>query len=260
MDLSNLDATALIAILLAVFAILGFLKTAVKLFFLVIALGVGLLAGLWGYNNGFTLAHHFFDQVEPWMPTAVGGIAFAGAFSAVRAILSFFTGRAGEDSQGKTLGFGMPGGLLGMAFGGLLLYGVLSGVRYGGTLAELDHLQDYVSGKIQKSADSPVLARLKDWIDHSKIGQIHQKIDFFNDDEAAEIAKIAIVKQDEEIARALPVDDRIPMAFPVNDDMVESIRTGDFNSLLRKARELGIDVDAEKMLRRNIERELGLRD
>lgn len=261
MNLENLDATALLAIVLVVFAVLGFIKTAVSIFFTFIALAAGALAAIWGYNNGFTIASYVVDHVEPWMATVVAAIAFAGAYTLVKKFLNLLIGRGGEGSQARTLGFGLPGLLLGLGTGSTLLYGLLSGIRYGGTIAELGHLQDYVTGKIQQSADSPALARLKQWVDNSTVGRLHQHIDLFNDQREAQLAKIAVVKQDEEIARAIVVEEpEIKHALPVNDQEIDnSIRTGDFTALLRKARELGIGVETERLIRLNIEHELGLK-
>jgi len=262
MNFDNIGANEIITIVLVVFAILGFLKSMVKMFFTIIALGVGGVAGLWGYNNGFTIASKAVEQPEPWMSTAVAVIAFIGAFSLVRMILGFLTGRGREGSQTKTLGFGLPGSILGLLIGGGLSYGLLSGVRYGGTLSELDHLKDYVNGKIEKSEDSPLLAKVKKWIDNSQIGQWHQKIDLLNDPTEAQLAKIAIVKKGEnKIAKAIVVtDDEIPYALPVDESVEEIIDQGDFATLLKKAKELGVDVDVEKLLRVNIEKKLGLQE
>ncbi len=260
MSLENFDASALTTIVLAVFAVLGFLKKMVNIFFTVIALGVGGLAGIWGYNNGFSIASKAVETPEPWMSNVVAGIAFLGAFTIVRGILKFLTGQGAEGTQTRSLGFGLPGGILGILMGGGLSYGLLSGVRYGGTLSELDHLKDYVNGKIEKNADSPLLAKVKDWVDNSKIGQLHQKIDLFNSPEEAQLAKIAIVKEGQDpAAKAIIIlDEDIPFALPVDDNMEQVIETGDFATLLKKAKELGVDVDAEKLLRMNIEKALGI--
>jgi len=260
MNFDNLDATSVTSILLTVFAVLGFLKKMVNIFFTIIALGVGGLAGIWGYNNGFTIASKAVEAPEPWMSNAVAGIAFLGAFTIVRGLLKFLTGQSAEGSQQKSLGFGVPGTIIGLVIGGGLAYGLLSGVRYGGTLSELDHLKDYVNGKIEKNADSPLLAKVKKWVDESAIGKLHQKIDFLNDPAEAQLAKIAIVKEGgDKVAKAVIVlDEEIPMALPVDEDLEAVIETGDFATLLKKAKELGVDVEAEKLLRMNIEKALGL--
>lgn len=259
MDFGNFDANGATAITLVVFAVLGFIKRMVSLFFTVIALGVGGVAGIWGYNNGFTIASKAVEKPEPWMSIAVAIIAFLGAFTMIRGVLKSLTGRGSAGSQAKSLGFGLPGSILGLVMGGGLSFGLLSGVRYGGTLSELDHLRDYVNGTIEKNADSPLLARLKQWIDKSQIGQLHQKIDFLNDPEEAQLAKLAIVNGQETSTKAIVINEEdIPMALPVDQEIEDSIRTGDFATLLKKAKELGVDVDAEKLLRMNIEKALGL--
>jgi len=217
---------------------------------------------MWGYNNGFSIAKKVVETPAPWMSTAVAVIAFIGAFSFVRTILRFLSGHGKEGSQTRSLGFGLPGGVMGLCLGGGLLYALLSGVRYGGTLSELKHLQDYVSGQVEKSSDSPLLAKIKTWIDSSQIGQWHQKIDLLNDPAEAQLAKLAIVTQDKEtIAKAIVIsEEEIPYALPVDESTEEIIAQKDFAALLKKARELGVDVDAEKLLRMNIEKALGIQE
>ena len=47
MTFDSIGASGMILITLAVFAVLGFLKVLAKLFFNLIALGIGTVAGLW---------------------------------------------------------------------------------------------------------------------------------------------------------------------------------------------------------------------
>ncbi len=262
MNWDNIGANEIIAIVMVVFTILGFLKKMVNLFFTVISLGAGALAGIWGYNNGFSIAKNFTETPAPWMPKVVAAVAFIGAFVLIRKILKFITGQSREGTQTNSLGFGIPGSLMGLILGGGISYGLLSGVRYGGTLSELDHLKEYVNGKIESTEDMPMLAQVKNWIDQSKIGQWHQKIDFFNDPAETQLAKLAIIKQGTtDAAKAVIVHENdIPMALPVDEDTEKIINQGDFSALLKKAKELGVDMDVEKLLRMNIEKALGLQE
>jgi len=264
--MENLAPSTIVGIILALFAVLGFLKNFVKFFFNLIALAIGALAGLWGYNNGFSLAKNVVAKPEPWMPIVIGILAFIIGVCLVRMILGFLSGKSNEDSQVRSGGFGMPGGAFGLILGVGIAYFMLTGVRYAGTVAEMKRLQDHFAGTLKEASKEPVFARLKKWIDESEIGKWHQKIDFINDPARVNLAKLAVVNENkdqlgiatqgrpsEEILEALPVDDA---------DLRASIQEGDFAGVLRNQnlRQRARDhKDDDALLRLNIEKVLGLR-
>lgn len=264
--MESLAPNTIVGIILALFAVLGFLKNFVKFFFNLISLAIGALAGLWGYNNGFSLAKNVVAKPEPWMPVAIGILAFIIGVCLVRMILGFLSGKSNKDSQVRTGGFGMPGGTFGLVLGIGIAYFMLTGVRYAGTVAEMKRLQDHFAGTVTDPEKEPVFARLKKWIDESDIGKWHQKIDFINDPARVNLAKLAVVNENknqlgiatqgrpsEEILDALPVDD---------DDIRNSIKEGDFAAILKnqnlrqRARDHKND---EALFRLNVEKVLGLR-
>ncbi|MDA7882227.1 CvpA family protein, partial [Akkermansiaceae bacterium] len=236
MTFDSIGANGIILIILAVFAILGFIKSLVKFFFNLIALAIGAVAGLWGYNNGFTLAGKVIEKPEPWMSIAIGVIAFLGAFSIFRTVLKFLSGRGSEDGQVRSMGFGLPGGIFGLLFGGFIAYSLLTGVRYAGTVSELEQFKGYLAGKVEEGSKQPIFSKLKNWIDSSLLGQWHQKIDFLNDPEQAELAKLAIVKENQNNLTSLVP--QIPRAevldtLAVDQSVQDSIERGDYGALLR---------------------------
>lgn len=263
--MDHLEPNTIIGLVLALFAVLGFLKNFVKFFFNLISLGIGALAGIWGYNNGFSLASMVTAEPADWMPAAVGVVAFIGAVCFVRGILGFLSGKSGDGSQAKTGGFGLPGGVFGLLIGGGIAYFMLTGVRYAGTMSELARVKEYVSGKLEENADEPVFIKLKDWIDKSVIGQWHQKIDFLNDPAEANLAKLAILKKDANnigTVTANPDQEVILEALPVDPSLEESIARGDYSAVLRQARSFQskqAEEEKEKLSRMDIERLLGIR-
>ncbi|YCM46480.1 CvpA family protein [Verrucomicrobiaceae bacterium 227] len=264
--MDSLAPNTIIGIVLALFAVLGFLKNFVKFFFNLIALAIGALGGLWGYNNGFSLAKNVVAKPEPWMPIAVGVLIFIIGVCFVRMILNFLSGKSNENSQVRTGGFGMPGGTFGLIFGIGVAYFMLTGVRYAGTVAEMKRLKDHLAGTIQEADKEPVFIQLKKWIDESEIGKWHQKIDFINDPARVNLAKLAVVNDNRDqlgIATQGRPSDEILEALPVDDAEIRaSIEEGDFAGVLRnqnlrqRARDHKND---EALLRLNIEKVLGLR-
>ncbi len=260
--LTNLGTDGLIAASLALFAVLGFIKRLVKLFFLLIALAVGGVAGLWGYNNGYSLAKIAVEKPEDWMVTGVGVVAFAGAFFFARTVLGMFLGGSKENSAVKKLGFGIPGSILSLGVGCVIAYGGLTGVRYAGTMSELERVKECVNGTLDRTESEPLFAKLKTWVDESKIGQWHQKIDFLNDPAQTAMAKLAIITE-KNVDISDIASDEVLDAIPVKESLQSSIREGDFSAVLKndQLRDVTTDAEArEALMRMNIEKALGLRD
>ena len=256
---SDFGTDGLILGLLLVFAVLGFIKKLVKLFFLLIALAVGAVAAIWAHNNGFSVAKVLVEQPEQWMMNTIAGVAFFGAFFFARTILGFLHGGSKETGALKSFGFGIPGAILSLGVGAVIAYAALTGVRYAGTMAEMERLKDYANG-IDVSQAEPLLAKVKNWIDTSRLGQMHQKIDFINDPAQANLAKLAIVKEklgaggDEEILQSITVSKE--------EALQSSIREGDFSALLKNDQLRDASQEAanrDRLMRLNIEEALGLK-
>lgn len=263
-DLPEVNTDVLIAGALGLFAVLGFVKRLVKLFFLVIALAIGAVAGIWGHNNGFSLSKVFVDNPEPWMSTAVAIIVFIGAFCFARTILGLFQGKDGKPGAFSKLGFGIPGAVLSLIVGGAIAYGALTEVRYAGTMAEMERLKDYASDNLDLSATEPLLVKLKNWVDESHVGQLHQKFDVINDTAQANLAKLAIVQEKIGAVKKLAPqeEEEILDTIPVNTELQSSIREGDFSALLKSDQLRDASKDAatrDALMQLDIERALGLR-
>ncbi|MGJ8697477.1 MAG: hypothetical protein ACSHYF_14260 [Verrucomicrobiaceae bacterium] len=261
MDFSNIGTDGLILGALLIFAVLGFIKKLVGFFFFVISVAIGAVAGIWGHNNGFSLSKVLVEKPEPWMSVAVGAIAFFGAFFFAKTILGFLQGGSRETGAFSKLGFGIPGSVLSLVVGGVILYGALTGVRYAGTMAELERLKEYAGDNFDAAKAEPFFAKIKTWIDASRIGQLHQKFDFLNDPAQANAAKLAIVQDKPGAFYQMPIDE-IPHALPVEESLQSSIREGDFGALLKNDRLRDVTKDAkarEALMKLNVEKSLGLR-
>lgn len=264
--MDQLAPNTIIALVVGLFTVLGFLKSFVSFFFNLIALALGALAGLWVYNNGYMIAQKAVEKPEPWMSPALGIAAFVFTIVIIRKILGFLSGKSGEGSQARSGGFGMPGGVFGLLLGGGFAYFMLTGVRYAGTMSELERLSGYVSGKIDSSSQEPVFAKLKKWIDESKIGEWHQKIDFLNDPIETNATKLAIIKESSQEKFAQITSQQsgeiIYDAIPVDPAIQEAYDRGNYAALLnnkeiqKRLRETFSDQQLKNL---DIEGILGLR-
>lgn len=267
--MDQLTPTTIILGVLALFTLLGFLKSFAAFFFNLIALALGALGGLWGYNNGIPLASRVTERPQPWMAVAIGIIAFVLVVILIRKILAFLAGKSPEDSQARSGGFGLPGGTFGLLVGAGVIYFLLTGVRYAGTMAELERLSQFVSGQIEESKESPFFAQVKKWLDESEIGKWHQKIDFLNDPAESNAAKLAILREKDptkfaQIAKGEGAEDEvIYKALPVDPAIQEAYDRRNFVDLLHNeaAREaLRATFSDEQLQQLNVEKAIGLEE
>jgi uncharacterized membrane protein required for colicin V production len=263
--MDQLPPNTIVGIIIALFTVLGFLKNFVKFFFNLISLALGALTGLWAYNNGFTIANKVVPQPDPWMSVAIGVTVFVLTIVVIRKILDFLSGKSGEGSQARTGGFGIPGGAFGLLLGLGFAYFMLTGVRYAGTMSELERLKEFVTGKIDSTSKEPTFAKLKKWIDESQIGQWHQKFDFLNNPVDTAAAKLAIVQENKDKYAQVASQqggEVIYNAVPVDPAVQEAYDQGNFSAILRnkavqqRIRETFSDEQLRKL---DIEGILGLR-
>ena len=264
--MDQLAPNTIIGILLALFTVLGMLKNFVKFFFNLISLALGAVGGLWAYNNSFLISKKFTDQPEPWMQPAIGIGTAILVIIIIRKILGFLSGKSNDGSQTRTGGFGLPGGTFGLLLGAGIAYFMLTGVRYAGTMSELERIKEYVSGKIDESSEEPFFAKLKNWIDNSQVGQWHQKFDFLNDPADTTAAKLAIVKEDSEKFASVASGSGgiiIYDAIPVDPAIQKAYDEGNFGAILKNPTLLKRirDTFSEEHLRSlDVERALGLKE
>lgn len=195
LNFNDLSTGGVIGLIVVIFAVLGFVKGLVKLVFALLALGLAILAAHWGFVNGHQIAANLVEKPEPWMSNVVALIAGIGVFSICRSILGFIGSGFNSTGTAKKIGFGPPAGLLGLFVGAILAYAAVVGVRYLGSVAELQYLDERLENP-KSERTPPLFAQLKEKIDQSKPGQWLAQYDFINDPEQTELAKALLAHHD----------------------------------------------------------------
>jgi uncharacterized membrane protein required for colicin V production len=190
---SDITTSGAVGVIILVFVVCGFIKGLVRMSCALVALAGGILAGLWGFKNGASIAGTVISDPDPWMSATVGILLGLATFFVARALFSVILSPVGA-KDGKAKNLGLPGGLLGLLMGASFAWFCLSGVRYIGTLSELDWLRTSISeeNKIKEIAQ-PLLSKLKRGLDASSPGQLHEKFDFLNDRARANLAKLTVL-------------------------------------------------------------------
>lgn len=195
LSFSDIGTMGAIGVIIAAFLIFGFVKGMVRTAFACIALAGGILAGLWGFRKGEAIAGTLVSNPDPWMSAAVGIILGLAIFFVARALFGILLSPVGA-RDGKPRNLPLPGSILGLFMGTAFAWFCLSGIRYIGTLSELESLKAAIADKTKiEKVSPPLFAKFKRLIDSSAPGRFHQKFDILNDPSRSNLAKLVVLVQ-----------------------------------------------------------------
>jgi hypothetical protein len=196
-NITDIGSSGLVALVVIVTTVFGVIKGMVRMVFGLIALLISALGTYWGFMRGGPLMSGYFPDQPSWLPAVVGLVMGLAFFFISRAILGTIL-RPTKVIDGKTKNLGGLGGLVGIMTGVVAVAFAISATRYLGTIAEIDRLHQAINGKeVNKEAPVSPLIIAKNFIDDSKLGQMHQKFDFINDPSRAQLAKLKVLTQEQ---------------------------------------------------------------
>ena len=234
----DISIFGVIGIIIIIFIVIGLIKGFVRMTFGLIALSAGILASLWGFKNGSSISGTLIENPDPWMSTAVGVILGLAIFFVARALFGILL-KPVSSKEGKARKIAPLGGMLGFVMGAAFVWYCLVGVRYNGTLSELDWLRTAVNNeewisattpedRAAKRPSQPIFSKLKRGLDTSAVGQFHEEqldfLDFLNNRSQANLSKLTILRDNEQAwTRA-----------NLKKDVREATRQAKINSLLEQ--------------------------
>ena len=196
MSFPDLGATGIIAAVILALAIIGFLKGLIRTVLALICLGIAGYAALWGNEHASDLTAPWLQHPGPWMPKLIAIATGLVVFFICRYLLHFLVDPFNRSKTGKKIGFGIPAALLSLCAGLTILWLGFSGIRYGGSLAELRHTRQLVlnQGK-EDTADytPPIILQAKRALDASSAGKWQRQTDFFDAPERLLLCKLLIL-------------------------------------------------------------------
>jgi len=187
MNIQDLGATGIIGIVILAFAVIGFLKGLMRTVLAMVCLGIAGYTALWANEHASDLTGPWISNPGLWLPKIVAVITGLVAFFICRYLLNFIVDPFNRSKTGKRIGFGLPAALLSLCSGLTILWLAFTGIRYGGSLAELRYTQHLLlkeesNGEDSNSASSyavPLLLKAKHALDASSAGKWHQSTDPF---------------------------------------------------------------------------------
>ncbi|MDP0490631.1 MAG: hypothetical protein Q7Q71_06240 [Verrucomicrobiota bacterium JB023] len=265
LPIDQIGLTVGMVIIVLLFAVVTIIKGILKMILTLFSLGVAGAAFLFGYLQSPPYIDQFVPEAGSWMPLVAGGICALIALVLIQLLLGLFSGKkksakpeSGE--AGSSKGRRNPlAPLFGFVTGVIVLYLVLTALRYGVSRAELDYLRQVAEQGIEEAGPRPLPAQVNQWLDDSPIASFHDRINPFFDSARLNLAKLMILadntqlfakaRRNEENEEAMQVPE-VKSICLLSNTQRELIREGKYNELFSDPRFLRIAK------RPSIEREL----
>jgi len=233
MNLQDIDVSAVIAIVILVFVIIGFIKGLVRILLTLIALSISAYTAWLGFCYIQELGH---DQSSI---SAIGAfIIWLTSFIVCLRALRFIIAPFNSSKAGKKIGYGRPAAILSFIAVLLTVWTGFIGVRYAGSIADLRHTKNILKGGATNSRDTSI-RKLKTSLDSSIMGNLIYKVDPVNSDAKLTMAKIMLIYHDKPMrTKMLPapifdsiLNDQRFLEVTYLDDIKDSALSGDFVAL-----------------------------
>ena len=190
MNIQDLGATGIIGLVILAFAVIGFLKGLMRTVLAMVCLGIAAYTALWANEHTIDLTGPWISNPGPWLPKIVAVITGLAVFFICRYLLNFIVDPFNRSKTGKRIGFGLPAALLSLCSGLTILWLAFTGIRYGGSLAELSYTRHLLLKEESNEKEShhvnrassyavPLLLKAKHSLDASSAGKWHQSTDPF---------------------------------------------------------------------------------
>lgn len=212
MSLTDLEAAGIITALVLALAVIGFIKGLIRTVLSIVCLGVAGYAALWGNDHASDLTSRWIETPGTWIPKIIATLTGLAVFVICRYLLLFLVDPFNQSKTGKKIGFGLPAAALSLCAGLTILWLGFTGIRYGGTLAELKHTRCQVlSIRDDQSTfhTTPMLLNAKLIIDASSAGQWQRKSDFLDTPIKLKLCKLLILYHDNSTRENMLRDERM---------------------------------------------------
>lgn len=178
MNLHDFGATGIIAIVILAFAVIGFLKGLLRTVLAMVCLGIAGYAALWGHEHASDLTAPWISSPGLWTPKIIAIVTGLTVFLICRYLLKSLVNPLDSSKTGKYLTSGLPAAALSLCSGLIILWLAFTGIRYGGSLAELRHTRNQVlKNDFPDIYTTPLLIQARQALDASSAGKWHQLTD-----------------------------------------------------------------------------------
>ena len=228
MNLPGLEASLIIAALIAAFAIFSFLKGIIRIIALAISLAVaGIITWI---VCGYVQEFFGVDSYAPLALSITVGLFFVYALQRIiKHLLNPFKKNKSNNKKGLKLFSAAISVIIGLS---TLWLGCV-GIRYAGSIAELNDLHRNISNSSSKKRDL-IAIMFKDILEDTDIGKWHRANDSFNSSADLALAKVLILYHNDTAKKVMLQDrqmnpilnNRLFLEVAFLDGIKRSIKTG----------------------------------
>jgi len=201
MDIYDFGAAGAVCFVLLLFAVIGFFKGFFRILLGISCLIAASYAGYWAHGNALELVDLPASKSPTWLPWFVSFAFGLIIYGVSQYLCSFIIDPFNTSKTGRRLGFGMPAALITVCSGIVTIWLLLSAIRFGGSIAELDQFQLSIDGNHAESSEQvsikqlsiPMLIKVKNIVDTSTYGAWHLKKDPFYTSGKITLCKILIL-------------------------------------------------------------------
>jgi hypothetical protein len=201
MNLPDFGSLGIIGGILIAFALIGFFKGLIRTTLGLTCLAAACYAAFWVRQHAHEFTATWVEHPGPWLFWSLAFLAGLAVLMLSRYLMGFLIDPFDASRAGQRIGFGFPAALFSLIIGFLLLWLALAGVRYGGSLAELQdtqlRLQDAGNSAPEQSRirryATPVLLKARRALDAGTVGKWHRVTDPFDQPEKIKLSRILIL-------------------------------------------------------------------
>ncbi len=225
LNFNELGTSGVITLVLVVLTILGFIRGAVKLVFLLFTLAGAGYAAYWGAEVGFIHVQEKVPNAPAMLSDAIAVVCGIVAFYILSKIFGFFTNPFEESNFIARFAFGVPAALISLVAAAGLVWGSLIFLKQKGAESEIRYWMsqdDTVEDGYLSSY--PTLASLKQKFEDSYLGKKVMNFYKVDDSDKHSLAKLLVIaKTSEGKVSELALDEKVRNVL-MNERVVELLK------------------------------------
>jgi len=194
LNVNELGTSGIITAVIAVLTLLGFIKGAVKLVFLLFSLAGGGYAAYWGGNEGLLYLQRSWPAAPESSGTIIAVVCGLLAFYFLSKIFGFLTNPFENSNFIARFAFGIPAAIVSLVAASGLVWLSLDFLKEKGAEGEIEYwLSQDDTDENSRLKDYPKLADLKHLFDSSTIGKNISSLYKTSDGEKHNLAKLLVI-------------------------------------------------------------------
>lgn len=194
LNINELGTSGVIVAIVVVLTLLGFIKGAVKLVFLLFTLAGTGYAAYWGTDEGLLYIQKFWVAAPEALGNVIAVVCGLIAFYLLSKIFGFFTDPFENSHFLARFAFGVPAALVSLCAASGLVWLGLNFLKDKGAESEIKYwLTQDDSGANSRLSDYPTLANLKQRFESSSIGRKITGIYKLHESEKHNLAKLLVI-------------------------------------------------------------------